>query len=332
MYPRPFKLRWCSAVRIVGKNLRFHYNPSIRPAPRLTPKQVRTISVWGEGRQFDIARMTIGIVGVGSVGSAVVDILARIGVGHIVIMDYDRIKPHNLDRMPGATGSDINKMKVDVVEKNAKSASTGSKFAIEKYEYSIVEENGYRKALDCDVLFSCVDRPWPRQVLNHISYTCLIPVIDGGISFRIDNRSQKLIHGMFRAQTVGPERACMRCMNVYDSGQVQMDRDGALNDPKYIERLNPAQSSALLARQNIMPFVYGLACVETTQFVELVTNLGNAGDLGQQPYNYHTGEIRPIHSSCVEECEYVQWTALGHNKPPALGIDKSRQREVNRKN
>lgn len=324
-YPRPFKIRWCPRVRIVGKNLKIYFNPQLAPAPRSSAKQLRTVSVWGEQRQADLARMKVGIVGVGSVGSAVADILARMGVCQIVILDYDRVKPHNLDRMPGVTSSDIGMSKTDVVARNVKLAATGTRFTCEKYEHSVVEEEGFRKALDCDVLFSCVDRPWPRQVLNHLSYTSLIPVIDGGVSFR--TKGERLIHGMYRTQTVGPERACMQCVGALDSGQIQMDRDGIFDDPQYIETLG-ADSSLVNARNNIIPFVYSLAGLETTQFVELVTNLAKTGDLGQQPYNYHTGEIRPAYHECVLGCEYVRWAALGDKMLPVLGKDKSKERDA----
>jgi hypothetical protein len=317
-------LKWCSAVRLVGKNLTLHFNECLRPPVEPGETLMRTTSVWGPKLQSDIMRLRVGVIGAGSVGSVVTEILARIGVGEIYLMDYDSVKNHNLDRLLYATRSDVGKSKAKLVQKNAKKSATNPDFKCHAFpRQSIVEEEGFEIAKDCDVLFSCVDRPWPRQVLNHMSYSSLIPVVDGGVSFKTNNFW--LVHGMFRAQTVGPGRACLNCLRAYDSGEIQMDREGRFNDPSYIEELR--RQGAEPSRQNIMPFSMGLASLETIQFVELVTNIGRHGDLGQQPYDYYTGELRPRFCSCVDGCEYVTLIAKGDTKKPFLAHDISKDRD-----
>ncbi|MEM2159740.1 MAG: ThiF family adenylyltransferase [Candidatus Nitrosotenuis sp.] len=322
LYPEPFKIKWCDKVRIVGKNLTIHYNDnSQKPTPN--GRQIRTTSVWGEKKQADLMGLTVGVIGAGSVGSEVSQILAKLGVGKIILMDYDKIKIHNLDRMP-ASDSDIGKYKINVLKNILKKYTTNEKFVCSTSKASVVEKTGYEIALDCDVVFSCVDRPYPRQVLNHLSYSCLIPVIDGGVSFQL--KEGKLIHGVYRTQTVGPGRACLNCLKAYDPSEVQQDRDGLYDDPDYIKEFE--KKTKTKTRQNIVPFVASLAGHETIQFVELVTNLGNVGDFGRQQYDYYSGEIMPEMKSCTSGCEYVGYTALGDTKFPFLSADKSRLREM----
>ena len=324
IYPKPFKIKWCSKIRIVGNNLTLNLHPEFYQRSGSTERQIRTVSVWGIDKQNSIRYLKIGIIGVGSIGSTVGEILARIGCRQILLMDYDRVKTHNLDRMVGADKNHIGKLKNKTVQENLYESATSDEFHCATSNNSIVEDLGYNEALDCDIIFCCVDRPWPRQVLNHIAYSSLIPVIDGGVTFDVPNG--KLVHGMYRAQTVGPERACLDCLGALDTGNIQMDRDGMFDDPAYIERYE--RETGKPTRQNIMPFAFALAGLETIQFVEMMTNLAKVGDLGQQAYNYHTGDIQPVHKKCRSNCRYQQIIAKGDTEKPVLGIDKSRDRET----
>jgi hypothetical protein len=312
-------LSWCISVRVVGKQLKTYYNPKLKPKQCPSDEMLRTTSVWGDDIQSDLMRMRVGIIGAGSVGSAVVEILSRMGIGEIYVMDYDKVEIHNLDRLVSAKQSDAkySRSKSKIACRNAYKAKTNPDFRCKPHVLSIVEEDGYRVALNCDVLFSCVDRPWPRQVLNHISYASLIPVINGGVSFKTDHG--RLIHGVFRAETVGPERVCMNCLGSYDAGEIQLDREGKLDDPQYISELKKTGQEP--SRQNIMPFSISLAGLESIQFVELVTRIGRKGDLGQQTYDYYSGEILPVYKECHPECEYSKTVAEGDANMPYLADD-----------
>ena len=66
----------------------------------------------------------IGIIGLGSVGSMVAEALARMGMEKFVLIDFDKVEPHNLDRLVGATNDDIGSYKVDIAKRQINAVGT----------------------------------------------------------------------------------------------------------------------------------------------------------------------------------------------------------------
>ncbi len=65
-----------------------------------------------------IAHMKIAVVGCSGTGSIVIEQLARLGVGELVIVDPDKVEKKNLNRILNTTLSDAEKKKykVDVLK------------------------------------------------------------------------------------------------------------------------------------------------------------------------------------------------------------------------
>ena len=71
-------------------------------------------------------------------------------------MDFDVIKKHNLDRLNYAVTRDVGRKKVAALAEYLQACATAENFRVETVDAPVYEEEGYRAALDCDLLFSCV--------------------------------------------------------------------------------------------------------------------------------------------------------------------------------
>lgn len=295
-----FQRFWCKSVRSVGKRLRVSFNDSLSPKPNFQELFKRTYTVWGESNHAHLARLHIGIVGLGSVGAFVAEALARMGFEQITLIDFDSVEKHNLDRLIGATKKDIGKLKVNVARRQIKQSSTASRLHVNSVPYSIAEEQGYRAALDCDVLFSCVDRPRARQILNHLAYAHLIPVIDGGIQVRFKNGTFSGVD--WQLQTAGPGRPCLECLGAFNSNDASTEAAGKLDDPTYLKGL--PSDHRFKRNENVFPFSANLASLEIMQLVALVTGIAGIDDFGVQRYRYNPGIMESdVERSCNSGCE-----------------------------
>jgi hypothetical protein len=313
--PRQYAPIWCENVRLVGDRIQISWNNRLRPVPRFRPLQDRTVSAWGLAIQANLARLHIGIIGAGSVGALIAEALARVGIEWITLLDFDTVEAVNLDRLLHASPRDVRlaRAKVDVLARALRRSATAEHPRIEALDLSVVEPDGLAAALDCDVLFSCVDRPWPRAVLNLAAYAHLVPVVDGGILIR-GRRGDRLMGAEWRAHLAAPGRACMECIGQYDPALVQVERTGMLDDPSYLADLG--EDHPLRRNENVFPFSAATAASETLQLLTAVIAPSGIGDVGSHLYHFTTGTLDRGTDGCRPECPYSHGLlALGDTQP-----------------
>ena len=311
-----YERRWARSVRVVGSRLSVTYHPEESLA-NVTGSQLATLSVWGQAAQHRLVRGRVGIIGLGSVGSLVAEALSRVGLQEMTYIDFDKVELRNLDRTIGASDADIGCLKVEVAARGTRLSSTAERFDLRVAPYSVLTPEGLTAALDCDVIVCCVDRPWPRHLLNALAYSQLIPVIDGGIMSTVkqDGTPQ---HVSWSIHTIGPDRACMICLNALRRSDVALDRSGMLDDPDYIAGLSE-EDKAAFSRRNVFPFSMSVAAHEVLQLVGLVTGLPRIGGVGPQRYDCYPGTMRVFpDAACDDECEFAELTATAIDLSPNL--------------
>jgi len=144
-------------------------------------------------------------------------LLARLGVGQIVVIDNDIVDRTNLNRLHGARQADADAMtpKVNVVARAVSELGLGIRIVpIEAW----VGDPGCRNALrSCDLIFGCTDDNEGRVFLNRLAYFYLIPVIDLGLAIDVSRSEPPEINCLDgRVTVLAPPQARLSCRGVID--------------------------------------------------------------------------------------------------------------------
>lgn len=308
------------SVRVLGARLEVSWNARLVPIPTPMPSQLRTVSAWGERTQADIARLRVLVVGAGSVGMDVAIRLAATGIEKVAVMDFDVVKEVNRDRLVAATRRDARRRvpKVDVAERTCRSVATAASFLFGRHQVDVTSTRGQSTALDYDVIFSCVDRPWPRAVLNQIAYTDLIPVIDGGIG--IDTfETGRMRNATVRTHVVRPGRPCLQCNGQLDPAQVSRDRLGLFNDPTYIEK----SGQPVPGKQNVAMLSASVMASQLALFVSLMVAPSNLGEPGPLRFSLTTHWLEHVQATTSAACVYEHFVAHGDQRITLVQADAS---------
>lgn len=195
------------SLRVVGRNLR-----TLTPQPRrvgaAAERFARQVLMFGAPGQQILREMTVAVVGAGGGGSLLVEMLAHLGVGRIVVIDYDVVDETNLSRIVGATPADVGRLKVDVARDLA--ARIDPDVVVDAVDGDIAYVDDARRLLDADFAFLATDNILSRYAVNLVCHQFLIPGIQVGAKVTGDAAGGiELIHIMERPLTL--EGPCLEC-------------------------------------------------------------------------------------------------------------------------
>ena len=236
--PGSVKLAYCTDVCRVGPR-RFTTDSPPGTYPPYTRRQIlkRTLDSWGLEAQARLARTHVCVVGAGSVGSMILESLARTGFEFITIIDDDKVEVHNLDRLVYADRWSVGLGKAELAAKHFRRITTASQVVVRAVPLSIRTKRAYHLAADADLIICCVDNAEARDVLNHLAYSNCLPLIDGGVL--VDSPKSRLVSANWRVQLVGPDMECLRCRGQYTSSEAADERQGLRRHGRYIDDPEP---------------------------------------------------------------------------------------------
>ncbi|EIE6346403.1 ThiF family adenylyltransferase, partial [Listeria innocua] len=146
--------------------------------------------------QFKLKQAKVLLLGAGGTGSHCAESLARMGIGNITLVDFDKIELSNLNRQ-NFTKNDINKEKAIVL--NSYLNNINPFINIKSIHKEIVNQNDLDMLVgDNDIIISCIDKPKNiHDLLDITSKKHDKPWILGGYASTIMN------HALFKAPDEG---------------------------------------------------------------------------------------------------------------------------------
>lgn len=129
---------------------------------------------------------TVLVVGIGGVGSFCVEALARTGIGHLILVDKDKVESSNINRQLLATTETIDQVKVIVMKKRIQTLNPECKVDTYDcfYDYSMDEKIFSQKI---DFVIDCIDSIKSKQDLAMACIQRGIPFLSSmGTARRLD--------------------------------------------------------------------------------------------------------------------------------------------------
>jgi molybdopterin/thiamine biosynthesis adenylyltransferase len=142
-------------------------------------RYLRNIGTVGPDGQIKLLQSTVAVAGAGGLGSNVIELLARQGIGHMVIIDNDRFTEQNLNRQVMSTEGNLGEYKVIAAAKRVKEINSAT--IVTTFQKKLTEENAQKLLGGARVVVDGLDNLSSRLTVEQACRQLAIPYVYASI-------------------------------------------------------------------------------------------------------------------------------------------------------
>ena len=264
----------------------------------------------GDAGQNKLKLARVLVVGAGGLGCPLLIYLARCGVGHITIVDGDKVEASNLHRQPLYTFEDIGKAKAGQA---AKALKTHNPFcSLQPVEVFLGPRNARSSVENHDLVIDCTDDLATGFLLQDACKALKLPFL----SAKVHRWEGQVVTLDFRDETT----ACWRCLwpEPPQKGCVKSCADGGILGAT-------VGLFGLMLGQLALMQVLGLMPLKSAS-----TLLYDLRDMSQQKLSWPRRQDCPCCGTGKKTGSFSRETAFEDLAPDALVIDIRERQECSR--
>ena len=191
---QPGEFRDVAMINVVGHELLYWH--SGEPDKKAFKFSHSHRQAFGDGTAEILGKLKVAVIGCSGTGSPLIEQLARLGVGELILVDDDIVEFHNLNRIFNTTLEDAEHglPKVEVLKRAIDGFGLGVN--VEAVNANLWSPEVINLVADADLVVGCMDTIDGRYLLNLLATCYLIPYIDIGV--RLDAEKDKFGVGKIR--------------------------------------------------------------------------------------------------------------------------------------
>jgi len=205
-----------------GRRIERWRPPRSRAAHAAVPERLDRLSqAFGQTAALELRRSSVAVIGAGGTGSAAIELLARAGVGELIIVDPDRVETSNLERLHGGVPQDARdaEYKARVAKRHVNAIDPA--IVVTTCIGAIPQQQVVDAVLGSDLALGCTDQQHSRLALSELAFRYLLPSIDCAVS--MEGADGKVTGQTIQLTWFLPSSPCVLCRNMVNSQRLAQE-------------------------------------------------------------------------------------------------------------